>query len=114
MTLSEAKAQIRYSRRLLTEWRAAYNGQTRSLGSGLVGRPVALNLSQPDYDAMGWGMRNLQKAWLYDLDDEGERIPGTGVLTRMRHCMFVAPGRVENFMFKGIPVYCAEPVGLVR
>jgi hypothetical protein len=106
MTLSEAKALVREAKRLMREARDMINGRdSRHVD-------VELWLSRADYDTMEWGVGHLPKAWIWDLDDEGERIPGTAELIRVgAGGMFTKPDGTENFMFKGIPVRCAEPVG---
>ena len=57
-------------------------------------------------------MGHLLKQWLHELDAEGEVMPGSGQLIRLRGTYTREDG-TDNFMFKGLPVRCADPVGLV-
>jgi hypothetical protein len=75
--------------------------------------PAGLNLSREDFDSLFWGLCKLQKAWIHEVDDEGELIAGTGKLRRI-HGGYCRNDGTENCMFKGITVRVAEPVGFVR
>ena len=104
--LSVLKVRIRRARSLMRALRAEVNAQP------LRRCPVAINLSHEDFDVLEWGMGHLLKQWLYELDAEGEVIPGSGQLIRLRGTYTRDDGTV-NFMFKGIPVRCDEPHGCV-
>lgn len=79
--------------------------------SGLQSMPSAIHLGQDDFEILEWGMGHLLKQWMPDLDDEDEVIPGSGRLIRLRGT-YTRDDGTENFLFKGIPVRCAEPIGL--
>lgn len=105
MTLTETKARIRHARTVMRDLRASVNSH------GLHDLPPALYLPRPDFDALQWGMGHLLKVWIYDHDVNGDIIRETGRLVRI-HGGFTMNDGTENFMFKGIPVRVAEPVGV--
>lgn len=109
MTLTQRKVVIRRARTLMHDLRTQVNERMSTHGFTAV--PSAIHLSQDDFEILEWGMGHLLKQWVPELDAEQEVIPGKGKLIRMRG-NYARNDGTDNFLFKGIPVRCADPVGV--
>lgn len=98
MTFGEKRNALRRFKVLADGLRAQINARGRRWDAD---GPIAVSTAA--FDDLELGLSHV-KVWVADLDEEGERIPGTARLVRANFLYRRTGVKQENLMFKGVTI----------